>query len=144
MSLPLPLGSELRVEGFVQDSEAADPLTGETRSISEFDESTLVVKFRQDIEDFAWGIDFEREREAPSWRLDRIEQEQDADEVTLWIETTAFADLKLRGWASDLSESDETRERRFFDPGRLGVFDSFDERARGEGLTLGVSVSGAF
>ncbi|MFN3464250.1 MAG: hypothetical protein ACK4X1_09240, partial [Terricaulis sp.] len=70
--------------------------------------------------------------------------EQDADELTLWIETTAFADLKVRAWASNLSDSDETRRRRLFDPDRLGVFDGSDVRARGEGLTIGLSASGNF
>jgi hypothetical protein len=145
-SLPLPLGAELRLEGTAQQSEATDPLTGESRSISAFDETALVVRLRQDLEalHFAWGVDFERETEAPSWRLDRTEAEQDAEELTLWVETTAFADVKLRAWASNLSDSDDTRDRRIFDPDRLGAFDGSDTRARGEGVTIGVSASGAF
>ncbi len=144
LSLPLPFGSELSLEGFTQQSEATDPLTGERRSISASDESLLTVGFRQDIAEMAWGLDFEREREAPEWRLDRVELEQDADELTLWVETTAFANIKLRAWASNLSESEDSRERRIFDPTRLDVFDGSDERARGEGVTIGVSASGAF
>jgi len=144
--LPLPFDAELRLEGTAQRSEATDPLTGETRSISGFDETALAVRLRQDLEAarFAWGVDFERETEAPSWRLDRIEAEQDADELTLWVETTAFADVKLRAWASNLSDSDETRDRRIFDLDRLGAFDRSDTRARGAGVTIGVSASGAF
>jgi hypothetical protein len=144
LSLPLPLDTELRLEGFTQTSEATDPLTGERRSISAFDESLVIIKFRQDLEAFAWGVDFEREREAPAWRLDRIEHEQEADELTLWAETTAFADVKLRAWASNLTDSEEARARRIFDPTRLGVLDRFDQRARREGLTVGVSASGGF
>lgn len=146
LALPLPLGAEIRVEGVAQQSEVLDPLTGESRDISAFDESAVALRFRQEFESIssAWGIDFERERETPEFRLDRIEYEQDADELTLWIETTAFADLKVRAWASNLSDSDETRRRRLFDPDRLGVFDGSDVRARGEGLTIGLSASGNF
>ncbi|MGE0742317.1 MAG: TonB-dependent receptor plug domain-containing protein [Hyphomonadaceae bacterium] len=144
LSLPLPFNSEFRLEGFTQESEATDPLTGERRSISAFDESLLTVGFRQDLAEIAWGIDFEREREAPEWRLDRVEHEQDADELTLWVETTAFANIKLRAWASNLNQGEETRERRIFDPTRLGAFDSSDSRAREEGVTIGVSASGGF
>lgn len=146
LAVPLPLDSELRVEGMTQQSEVMDPLTGEARAISAFDESAITIRFRQDIEAFksAWGLDFERERETPEYRLDRIEAERDADNLTLWIETTAFADLKLRAWASNLTDSSETRRRRLFDPDRLGAFEGSDERARGEGLMFGLSASGSF
>ncbi len=150
LSLTLPIafvpGGQLRVEATAQRSEATDPLTGESRAISEFDESALVIEFRQDLEslDAAWGVQFEREREAESYRLDRIEAEQDADDLTVWIETTALADLKLRAWASNLTDSEDTRRRRLFDPDRLSAADGSDDRARGEGLTIGVSASGRF
>lgn len=146
LAMPLPLDSELRIEGMTQTSEVIDPLTGAAREVSAFDESAITIRFRQDIEALksAWGLDFERERETPEYRLDRIEQEQDADELTLWFETTAFADVKLRAWASNLSESNDTRRRWLFDPNRLGAGDGSDERARGEGLTFGLSASGSF
>lgn len=146
LAFPLPLSAELRLEAMAQRSEVIDPLTGEARDISAIDESAVTLRFRQDIEAIssAWGIDFERERETPEYRLDHIEREQDADNFTLWLETTAFADLKLRAWASNLSDSAETRRRRFFNPSRLGAFDGADERARGEGVTIGLSASGSF
>lgn len=146
LALPLPFDAEFRIEGTAQRSEVLDPLTGESRDISAFDESAVTLRFRQEFESIesAWGFDFERERETPEFRLDRIEAEQDADNLTVWIETTAFADLKLRAWASNLSDSDETRRRRLFDPDRLGAFDGSDVRARGEGLTIGLSASGNF
>jgi len=146
LTWPLPFHAQLRVEAMAQDSEASDPLTGETRSLSGFEEGTLSIALRQDIERFraAWGVEFESEREAPSYRLDRVEDDQDADELTLWVETTAFGGLKLRAWATNLSGSDEVRRRRLFDPDRLGSFDGSDWRARHEGVTLGVSASGNF
>jgi hypothetical protein len=144
LSLPLPFGVDLRLEGFTQQSEATDPLTGEQRSISVLDESSLSVKLRQDLQHFAWGVDFEQEREAPEWRLDRIEREEDAEDLTLWLETTAFADVKLRAWASNLTDSAETRRRRIFGATRLGALDRSDARARREGLSFGVSAGGAF
>lgn len=150
MSLAMPIamlpGAEVRVDAVAQTSEATDPVTGERRSVSGFDESALVIAFRHDITrlESAWGVEFEREREASSYRLDRIEDEQDADELTLWIETTAFADVKLRAWVSNLNNSEDTRRRLRFDPTRLGAFDGSDERARGEGVTFGVSAGGRF
>lgn len=144
LALPLPLDAELRVDAMAQRSEANDPLTGEDRAISGFDEGAITVGFRQDVAAFAWGIDYERETEAPSYRLDRVEDEQDAEELSLWIETTAFGAVKLRAWGANLSDSADTRSRRLFDPDRLGAFDGTDRRARGEGLTFGLSASGRF
>lgn len=146
LSLPLPFDAELRIEGVTQRSEVIDPLTSERRAISEFDESEIAVRLRQEFEavKIAWGIEYERDTETPSWRLDRIQADQDADDLMLWIETTAFVDVKFRAWVSNLRDSDDTRDRRLFDPDRLGTLDGFDERARGEGVSFGASVSGVF
>jgi outer membrane receptor protein involved in Fe transport len=143
-ALPLPLDSELRVDAMAQRSDATDPLTGESRAISGFDESALIVGFRQDVAAFAWGVDYERETEAASYRLDRVEDEQDAEELSVWIETTAFGGVKLRAWGANLTDDADTRGRRLFDPDRLGVFDGSDRRARGEGVSFGLSASGRF
>jgi hypothetical protein len=47
-------------------------------------------------------------------------------------------------WGANLTDSADTRARRLFDPDRLGAFDGSDRRARGEGLTFGLSASGRF
>lgn len=144
LAVPLPASAELQLEAMAQRSEATDPLTGATRPISESEESALAIEFRQDLAAFAWGLDYEREVEAPSFRLDRVEEEQDAEELTLWVETTAIGGLKLRAWASNLTDSAETRERRLFDPDRLGAFAGADASERRAGVIAGVSASGRF
>lgn len=144
LALPLPLSAELRIDAVLQRSDVTDPLTGARRSISEFEESALTIALRQDLADWAWGIDYERENEAPSYRLDRVERERDAEDLTLWIETTAFGGVKLRAWAANLTDSAERRTRRHFDPDRLAGFDGADLRERREGVTLGIRASGDF
>lgn len=143
-SMPLPWDAELRLDAMAQRTEANDPLTGETRAISESDESALIVGFRQDVGRYAWGFDYEQEIEAPSFRLDRIETEREAEELSLWVETTAFDRVKLRVWIENLSDSAEVRRRQLYDPDRLGAFDGSDSRARRQGVTLGISASGRF
>jgi len=143
-SWPLPGDAELSVDAMSQRSEASDPLTGETRELSELEESILNIEFRRDLGAFAWGAGYEREVETPLYRFDRIEVERDAEELTLWVETTAYAGLKLRAWASNLTDDAETRTRRLFDPDRLSAFDGGDYRARAEGVTIGISASGRF
>jgi hypothetical protein len=139
----LPWNGELRLDGFIQQSRARDPLTGERRTISEFEENSLTVALRQDLSAFAWGVDYAMETEAPSYRLDRIEQERDMDELTVWAETN-FAGVKLRAWIANVLDSGETRTRVFFDPDRLGSSDGSDVRVRRYGPSIGVALSGAF
>ena len=141
---PLPWDAELNIDAMSQRSEATDPLTGETRELSEIDESIVSVELRQDLGAYAWGVDYERESETPLFRLDRVEAEQDAEDLTLWIETTAYAGLKLRAWMSNVTDDAETRRRTLFDPDRLGAFDGSDVRARNEGVMFGLSASGRF
>ncbi|WP_167755574.1 TonB-dependent receptor plug domain-containing protein [Vitreimonas flagellata] len=143
-SIPLTWGASLRIDFMEQRSQATDPLTGVKRELSEIDESALTMGLRQDFSIFAWGLDYERETETPSYQLDQIELERDAEDLTLWIETTAFAGLKLRAWGSNLTDDAETRDRRHYDADRLGLFDGLDYRARGEGPMFGLSASGQF
>jgi outer membrane receptor for ferrienterochelin and colicin len=146
--LPIPLleSARLRVEGVWQESEVTDLLTGETRPQSEIQESFLSAEFRHDLSrlDLAWGVDFEREREAPEFRLDRVTREKDADSVELWIETTRFEGLKLRLFVENLTRSRETRDRRSFDPDRTGAFEGRERREREPGRLLGVELRGEF
>ena len=146
--VPLPVleNARLRVEGVWQDSEATDPLTGETRPQSEIQESFISAEFRHDLRalDLAWGIDFERERLTPEFRFDRITDEVDVHELELWIETTRFDGLKLRVYAANLADPRETRDRRTFDPDRNGVFDGSERRRRDFGPEFGIELEGSF
>lgn len=145
---PVPLLSDasLRVEAVWQESEATDPLTGESRPQSEIQESFIALEFRHDLRalGFSWGVDFERERLAPEFRFDRITDEYDADEVELWLETTRIAGVKLRVFAANLVNATERRQRALYDPDRLGVIDSYDRRERELGQVIGIEVQGAF
>jgi outer membrane receptor protein involved in Fe transport len=146
--VPVPLveNARLRVEGTWQESEANDPLTGETRPQSEIQESFISAEFRHDLRslDLAWGVDFERERRTPEFRFDRITDEAYVHELEVWIETTRFEGLKLRVFAANLADPRETRDRRSFDPDRNGAFDGSQRRRRDLGQVFGIELEGAF
>lgn len=146
--VPVPLleNASLRVEGTWQESEATDPVTGETRPQSEIQESFISAEFRHDLRalDLAWGIDYERERLAPEFRFDRFTDETDAHELEVWVETTGFEGLKLRVFAANLADPRGTRDRRSFDPDRNGMFDGRERRRRELGNVFGVELQGAF
>lgn len=145
---PVPMleNARLRVEGVWRQSEATDPLTGETRPQSEIQENFIAAEFRQDLRalDVAWGVDFERERQAPEFRLDRVTDERDEHDLEIWIETTRFEGLKLRVFAANLAHPRENRTRRSFDPDRNGLADGREERRREHRSLVGVELQGAF
>lgn len=148
LEIPAPLieHARLRVEGLWQKTEVTDPLTGESRAQSEAQESLLAVEFRHDLRalGLAWGIDFAREGIAPEFRFDRVTEEQDADELTVWAETTRFAGLKARVFAANLLDAGERRVRSRFDPDRTGVLFERERRDREPGMVIGVELQGAF
>jgi len=146
MPVPILSGANLRFEGVWQESEATDPLTGESRAQSEIRESFVSVAFRQDLPGFslAWGFDFERERLAPEYRFDRITRENDADDTELWIESTHFDGVKLRVFAANLFNAEEARDRTRFYPDRTAVLDSRERRERELGRVFGVELRGSF
>jgi hypothetical protein len=148
LELPMPVleNARLRVEGTWQDSEATDPLSGETRPQSEIQESFIAVEFRHDLRalDLAWGVDFERERVTPEFRFDRITDETDVHELEVWVETTRIEGLKVRFFAANLASPRETRERRSFDPDRNGALDGSERRRREPGQVFGIELQGDF
>ncbi|MEL7043115.1 MAG: hypothetical protein AAGL90_16475 [Pseudomonadota bacterium] len=139
-------GGTIVIGGLWQDSEVEDPLTGETRAQSETTEATYEFEFRQDIEAMAlaWGIEFEREEQAPEFRFDRVTASQDRDQTMIWVETTAFGNFKIRLALDDFTGSLQTRDRQRFEPNRLGSFDQFERREREQGPSLSLRLQGVF
>lgn len=145
---PLPLLEDARLRGQAlwQESEATNPLTGATRPQSEIIESSLTLEFRHDITalGIAWGVDFTRERIAPEFRFDRVSDEQDTDEIEVWLEATRISGVRLRLFAVAFAGADAMRDRTFFDPDRTGAFDGAERRVRAYGPVFGLSLQGSF
>jgi outer membrane receptor protein involved in Fe transport len=151
VSLTLPLqriltGGSLTVDGTWRDARVTDPLTGERRIISDFEEDELTVEFRQDLtaRRFAWGLKYEVESAESLFRFNEIDRSRDAPNLEAWIETTAIQPLKLRLTLVSLLTTPERRERTFFTPHRTGAVDRIERSAQHPGQWLLMSVSGNF
>ena len=152
VSFTLPLsailpGAQISGEGTFQKSEATDPLTGAKRSLSNFEEITGQITFRQDVPSlsFAWGATYEEPFEVtPSFQLDETRSESGAEEWELFAETTVLDPLKLRAWTRKFGGPPRYRYRNFYDPDRLGVPDGREVSERYSGIAFGVSVTGSF
>lgn len=152
LSFTLPLarliaGAQLTGEGVFQHSEATDPLTGEARSLSSFEDVFARLSFRQDLpaRAFAWGAEYSEALEvAANVRPDEIETHEGAPNWQVFVETTAIAPLKIRGWYQRLPGPPQYRSRLFFRPDRLAAFAGRETIERDPGSAFGVTVSGVF
>ncbi|MEL7111164.1 MAG: hypothetical protein AAGL99_18050, partial [Pseudomonadota bacterium] len=87
---------------------------------------------------------FETETQAPQFRFDRVTESQDRDRTRLWVETTALGNFKLNLSIDDFTGALETRDRRRFDPDRLGLLDRLELRERDPGMSVRVRLQGTF
>jgi len=134
-STPVPFipGSRLTINGYLWDTEVIDPVTGQTRIISNQPESQFEVNFRQDITDlrFAWGVSIFKQGEARAYRFNETDTSEEGPWIDVFVETTALPNnMKLRLWAANAFDGSVHRDRRFFTPDRTGTNYRRDLRER--------------
>lgn len=118
-SSPVPLvpGGRVTVEGYLWDTEVTDPVTGQTRIVSERPESEISISFRQDITNwrFAWGVEVFKQGEFQIYRFNEIDTNEEGPWIDVFVETTALPNnMKLRLWAANAFDGTVNRDRRFF------------------------------
>lgn len=130
VSTRLPLGRLLRggtlnISGTWSDSDVRDPLTGETRAISDYFENQLGIELRQDLSAarFAWGVSFAASSVDSDYRTNEIDRFRELRRVDAFVETTAIAGYKLRLVAYNVTGDTEYRQRVFFTPDRNGALE---------------------
>lgn len=149
--LELPLqpvipGGTFTLDGKWQRSRVTDPVTGERRAASEFEDLILKAEFRQDLpkHEFAWGSSYTPKPELVSYRLGEIDRRRAHPQFDLWAETSAIEGYKMRMTLTSLLGVPERRLRTFFDPDRNGAVTGTERSERHPGHELIVSVSGNF
>ena len=135
------------VIGFVatlQESAISDPITGELRTISDFQTAQLKAEFRQDVaaRRFAWGINYSRSSPTQRFRRAEIETYRNSPSLDLFFESTAIEAVKVRLSASSVLAAPELRERTFFSPDRAGEIASTESGERRPGRWWTLSLSG--
>lgn len=146
-SLPLRTiipGGVIDVVATLQESEIADPMTGEQRTISDFQTAQLRAEFRQDLaaQRFAWGINYAKNAPTQRFRFAEIDTHRGGPSLNLFVETTAIEALKVRLSALSVLDSPELRERTFFAPDRTGAITSIESSERRPGKWWMLSLSG--
>ena len=114
-----------------------DPVTGETRIISETPESEIDIQFRQDLTSLrlAWGVSIYKQGEFQVYRFNEVDTNEEGPWVDVFVETTALPnDMKLRLWAANITDGTINRDRLFYgdaiNPNRNGPLNRRDLRQR--------------
>jgi hypothetical protein len=133
-------GGRLTVNGTLRDSSVEDPYTGRDRSFSGVQEWELRASFRQDLGQFAWGVNYFASPAVRFYRRNEIDMPNGHEPFV-----EAFAEYRMTPQttftllASNIFEVAGTRERLFFFPDRSNPNPSlfeFRERNSHVGVAL--------
>jgi hypothetical protein len=140
-------GARLNFSGEGRDSSVRDPLTGQTRPISEDLHRLLSIEFRHDWPgtDFAWGAQLADERYRPVFRLDQISSSWLSRPIaTVFAEHKDFGGMTVRlGLRNILLARDDIR-RDVYVTRRNGPLDFSERQIRNIYPIVTLTVSGSF
>lgn len=128
ISLRLPLkpvlpGGNLTISGKLQDANVTDPVTGETRNISNFIENQVTAELRQDATaaKLAWGLQFQAYSPTVNYRLRETDNYRQVRRLDAYLESTLIEGFKLKLTGYNILSDTERRDRGFYTPDRTGV-----------------------
>jgi outer membrane receptor for ferrienterochelin and colicins len=140
-------GARLDAEGQVQDSEVEDPLTGETRHISNSLLRFGDLALRHDIPstDLAWGVGASYQLNALNYRLNEVERFWEGPVWgNLYLEHKNVRGLTMRVSLNNLFAADSMWDRTVHDGRRTDPVDFVENRHRKIGPIYSFQVRGKF
>lgn len=150
-------GVQLEFSLRYRDSSVEDPLTGESRQISNYPKITNTGSIRWDIPDTNWTLvaGIEEFQNYASYRLDQISRNWNAPSVNFFsIENKDVFGMKVRLQLVNLNDTSENFKREVYqsanptDPTlprlRTNPIDFIEERHRTFGPIIRLNVSGTF
>jgi outer membrane cobalamin receptor len=144
MPLPALRGAAVNLDVTWQHSEVTDPLTAETRSISEFQDVQFQGGFRQDLPQVSWGVSYKSQSATRIYLLREIDRERASPSLDVFMELPLSQALRLRTAVVSLLGQPEERERRYFEPDRRVGEYSAERSERLPGRWYQLSLSGSF
>jgi hypothetical protein len=137
-------GASLTLDGTWQESRVDDPLTGETRGISEFQDWQLTAGFRQDLPRVAWGLNYLQKSMLSSYFLKEIDRSRPSPSLDGFVEVSIARGLRLRFSVVSLLGQPELRDRLFHAPDRRGAFEHAELGRREPGTWYQLAIAGSF
>ncbi len=134
--------ARLESEVTVQDSSVRDPVTGEDRQFSYFNDYVAETEFRQDFPKarFSWGWSFIYIGEEAGYGLDELTYwRYPKPDSAIFVESTVLKGVKIRLQANDLFNFNNQRNRTVYMGSRalnVPAFDEIRSNMNGGGVTL--------
>lgn len=129
------------------DSSVDDPLTGLSRQINRDLLFEQVYEFRHDIAktDYAWGITYDYDEEALSYRRNNTTENGESPGVLglFFVHKDIFGltgTIKVR----NIADQDRVGRRVIYTPDRAGAISRIEDRSRNYGNVLTLTIEGAF
>ncbi len=141
---PFLPGGLLEARATIQDSSFDDPLTGQTRSLTNIVSPRVTVNFRQDLpsQQVSWGAAFVFPEDDRAFFGNEISDFRTGDELSLFVETTRFLGVKSRLMLKGVGGRDFIGRRTFFSPDRAGGITGFEASDRKRGMFVTLTVEG--
>lgn len=146
LSLPLRFiipGGLLEADIAFINTSFDDPITGQIRNVTDFENPLIDIDFRQDLPRlrFAWGFRYEPPTNIENFFVDEAIFSSRGSNWTGFIETTRFFGVKSQLEVRNIDGQEFPRERLFFFPDRGGEFIGSEiiDRRRGAFIKLTIT-----
>lgn len=133
----------------VRDSEVTDPLLGGERRFNNYHRGDFDIGFRHDIPQWKmnWGVSMVNQIDGNTkrWDIDDIEDFHADPVVAAFVELIAFDNITFRFDVSNLTDTDNCRDRtRFIGRISANILEEVEFNCAGSGRVLALNVSGTF
>lgn len=110
-------GMTLTGTGLLRDSRVADPLTGESRTISGDLPAEAAVQLTHDLLalQLRWGVGFALHETETSYKVDEVERDAIGDRIDAFAEYKPDTRWTIRVYGKNLTDSATTRTRQVYD-----------------------------
>jgi hypothetical protein len=151
IALSAPLSALIRggtfaLDATVSDADVRDPLTGRTRTISEFERLKLNASFRQDLpqQRLTWGLDYKHVSSISKFRHVEVDTSRVSPSLEVFTELAVPGGMRLKLVAASVLGSPELRKRTFYAPDRNGLIDHTESGERRPARWFQLFLSGSF
>lgn len=136
-------GGLVEVSADFRDAAFTDPITGQSRVVTDLTTPEITIDFRQDLTDarFAWGARYEPPLRTTSFFANEEIIDRRGRRITAFVETTRFFGVKMQLEVRNIGQVRFPRDRQLFAPDRSDAFIGSEvlDRERGEFLKFTIS-----
>jgi hypothetical protein len=137
-------GGLLEVRATVRGSTFDDPITGESRALTDIGSPQVTVNFRQDMTKarISWGARYAAPETTRSFFADETSVFRSGSELSLFVESTRWFGVKSRLTLRGVGGRNFDNDRAFFAPDRRGAVTGLENAPRVRGMFISLTVEG--